>query len=97
MKKDPHTILIRPLITEKVTGMREKYNKVCFLVDRDSNKIEIKRAAEEVLNVRVDNVRIINVKGKWKRLGKHEGRRSDTKKAILSLKAGERVDLFEGV
>ena len=97
MNKDPHQILIRPLLTEKVTGLREKHNKIGFLVDPRSNKIEIKRAAEEVLKVRVEKIHIINVKGKRKRLGRYEGRRSNVKKAIISLKKGERVDLFEGV
>ncbi len=97
MRKDPHQILFRPLITEKVTRLREQSNKVCFLVDPGANKIEIKQAAEEVLKVRIENVRVINVKGKRKRLGRYEGRRPDVKKAILSLKPGERVDLFEGV
>jgi large subunit ribosomal protein L23 len=97
MKKDPHQILIRPLITEKVTGMRERQNKVCFLVDRNANKIEIKQAAEEVLKVRVRSVHVANVRGKRKKLGRYEGKRADVKKAILSLKPGERVELFEGV
>lgn len=97
MSKDPHRILIRPLITEKVTGLRERFNKVCFLVDRTANKIEIKRAAEEVLKVGVIDVHIVNVKGKRKRLGRHEGKRPDVKKAILSLKEGDKVELFEGV
>lgn len=97
MKKDPHQILIRPLLTEKVTGLREKLNKIGFLVDRSANKIEIKQAAEEILKVRIEKVHIINVKGKRKRLGRYEGRRPNVKKAILSLKHGERVDLFEGV
>jgi large subunit ribosomal protein L23 len=97
MKKDPHQILIRPLLTEKITGLREKLNKIGFLVDRSANKIEVKQAAEEVLKVRVEKVHIVNVKGKKKRLGRHEGRRPHLKKAILSLKEGERVDLFEGV
>ena len=97
VKRDPHQVLIRPLLTEKVTGLRENFNKIGFLVDRSANKIEIKQAAEEALKVKVKKVHIMNVKGKRKRLGRYEGRRPDVKKAILSLKAGEKVDLFEGV
>lgn len=97
MKKDPHQILIRPLLTEKVTGLREQLNKIGFLVDRSATKIDVKQAAEEVLKVRIEKVNIIKVKGKKKRLGRHEGKRPDFKKAILSLRQGEKVDLFEGV
>jgi large subunit ribosomal protein L23 len=97
MKRDPHQILIRPLLTEKVTGLREQFNKIGFLVDRSANKIEVQQAAEEILKVKVEKVHIINVKGKRKRLGRHEGRRPNVKKAILTLRQGEKVDLFEGV
>jgi large subunit ribosomal protein L23 len=97
MNKDPHQILIRPLLTEKMTGLKDRHNKVCFLVDSNSNKIEIKRAAEEVLKVGIESIHIINTKGKRKRLGRYEGKRSDRKKAILTLKKGEKLELFEGV
>jgi large subunit ribosomal protein L23 len=97
MSKDAHQILIRPLLTEKMTGMKEQQNKVCFLVNPRANKIEIKQAAEEVLKVKIDSVNIINTKGKRKRLGRYEGKRSDLKKAILTLKKGEKLELFEGV
>ena len=97
MSKDPHQILIRPLLTEKMTGLKDKENKICFLVNPQANKIEIKQAAEEVLKVKIDSVNIINTKGKRKRLGRYEGKRSDRKKAILTLKKGEKLELFEGV
>lgn len=97
MSKDAHQILIRPLLTEKMTELKEQQNKVCFLVNPRANKIEIKQAAEEVLKVKIDSVNIINTKGKRKRLGRYEGKRSDLKKAILTLKKGEKLELFEGV
>jgi len=97
MSKDAHQILIRPLLTEKMTTLKEKQNKICFLVNPKSNKIEIKRAAEEVLKVKIDSVNIINTQGKRKSLGRYEGKRSDLKKAILTLKKGEKLELFEGV
>ncbi len=97
MSKDAHQILIRPLLTEKMTQLKEQQNKVCFLVSPQANKIEIKRAAEEVLKVKINSVNIINTKGKRKRLGRYEGKRSDLKKAILTLKKGEKLELFEGV
>jgi large subunit ribosomal protein L23 len=97
MRKDPHSILIRPLLTEKVTRLREEKNQIAFVVAPNANKIEVRQAAEEALKVHVEKVRIINMKGKRKRLGRSEGRRPDVKKAILTLRAGEKVDLFEGV
>ncbi|MBI3596093.1 MAG: 50S ribosomal protein L23 [Nitrospirae bacterium] len=97
MNRDPHQVLLRPLLTEKMTKLKEEQNKVCFLVHPRSNKIEIKRAAEEVLKVKIDSVHIINTKGKRKRLGRFEGKRADLKKAILTLKKGEKLELFEGV
>ncbi|MBI3812377.1 MAG: 50S ribosomal protein L23 [Nitrospirae bacterium] len=97
MSRDAHEILIRPLLTEKMTQLKEQQNKICFLVNPRSNKIEIKRAAEEVLKVKIDSVNIINTKGKRKRLGRYEGKRSDLKKAILTIKKGEKLELFEGV
>ena len=97
MNKDAHQILIRPLLTEKMTHLKEQQNKVCFLVNPHANKIGIKQAAEEILKVKIDSVNIINTKGKRKRLGRYEGKRSDLKKAILTLKKGEKLELFEGV
>ncbi len=97
MSRSPYQILIRPLLTEKITKMKESLNKVCFLVHPEANKIEIKKAAEEILKVKIDSVHVINVKGKVKRLGRYEGKRGDRKKAILTLKKGEKLQLFEGV
>ena len=97
MNKNPHQILIRPLLTEKITGLKEKFNKICFLVSSAANKIEVKQAAEEILKVKIESVHIINMKGKTKRMGRFEGTRSDRKKAILTLKKGEKLEQFEGV
>ncbi len=97
MSKDPHEILIRPYLTEKGTALKEDLNKICFLVHTDANKIEIKRAAEEVLKVKVKAVQTSNVRGKLKRMGRHEGRLPARKKAVITLKKGEKLELFEGV
>ena len=97
MSKDAHRILIRPLLTEKMTELKDQQNKICFLVSPESNKIEIKQAAEEALKVKIDSVNIINTQGKRKRLGRYEGKWSNLKKAILTLKKGEKLELFEGV
>ena len=95
--KDVTRILKKPLVTEKGTSLREKSNKVIFSVAPDANKIEIKQAVEELFNVHVQDVKTINVKGKTKRWGFRSYQRSDWKKAIVTLKAGETIEFYEGV
>ena len=97
MKKDVRDIIRRPLVTEKSTQANEETNKVTFVVRRDANKIEIKRAVEEVFGVSVLGVRTLNNRGKNKRVGARQGRKPDWKKAVVSLREGDRIDLFEGV
>jgi large subunit ribosomal protein L23 len=77
--------------------LKEKDNKVIFKVSRNANKIEIKKAVEEIFKVSVDSVTTINCKGKKKRMGRYEGKRSDWKKAMVTLKEGEKLDFIEGV
>ena len=77
--------------------MKETDNKVLFKVARSANKIEIKKAVEEIFKVKVDRVATMNYQGKKKRMGKHEGKRPDWKKAIITLKKGEKLDFVEGV
>ena len=95
MKPSLYRILIRPLLTEKMTALRESGNKVGFLVAPHANRLEIKKAVETLLKVRVDHVNVMNVSGKMKRMGRFAGKRSDWKKAIVTLKEGEKLDLFE--
>ena len=94
--RDPHQIIRRPLITEKTTTMTEKDNKVVFEVDGSANKIEVKRAVERMFEVKVLGVRTQWVHGKLKRLGRHQGRRPDWKKAIVTLQQGDKIELFQG-
>jgi large subunit ribosomal protein L23 len=89
-------IIVRPLMTEKISTLQESQNKVAFIVDRSANKIEIRKAVEDRFNVKVKKVATINMKGKVKRLGRFEGRRSHWKKAIVTLKEGFTIDFFEG-
>jgi large subunit ribosomal protein L23 len=96
MKLDPHEILHKPLLTEKSTGLRETGNKICFMIHSQANKIEVKRAVEEALKVKVEKVNIQNMRGKIKRAGRFAGKKPDWKKAIVTLKEGEKLDLFEG-
>jgi len=97
MKRGPHDVLLRPLLTEKITAMRESGNKVGFVVRSDANRIQIKRAVESALKVRVDRVNVLNVMGKTKRLGRFAGKKPDWKKAIVTLKEGEKLEMYEGV
>jgi large subunit ribosomal protein L23 len=94
---DLYLILKRPIITEKGTLQKEKHNKVTFEVNPKANKIELKEAVEKLFKVKVLSVRVMNMAGKKKRLGRNLGRRSDWKKAIVTLKEGERIDFFEGI
>lgn len=98
MSKDPYKIILRPVITEKTTWLKEKNREICFEVDPRANKIEIKEAAEHLFKVKIDRVRIIKKKGKTRRVGRNEGKTKDWKKAYLKLKEGEKmIEYFEAV
>ena len=98
MNKDPYKIILRPVITEKTSLLKEKNREVCFEVDSRANKIEIKEAAEKLFKVKVDRVRIVKKKGKKKRVSKNEGWTKDWKKAYVKLKEGEKmIEYFEAV
>jgi large subunit ribosomal protein L23 len=84
------------MITEKSTRQKEEGRQYVFEVDRDANKIEIQAAIERLFKVKVLQVRTSNVLGKIKRLGRRYGKRADWKKAIVTLKEGDRIDFFEG-
>ena len=98
MNRTAHQIIIGPLITEKTTLLKEKGSVLAFRVDPRANKVEIRQAVEKLFKVKVERVRTSNVRGKWKRVGKSEGRKSDWKKAYVILKPGEKpVEYFEAV
>jgi large subunit ribosomal protein L23 len=94
--KEAQKIIRRPMITEKSTRQKEESRQYVFEVDRDANKIEIQSAVERLFKVKVLQVRTSNVLGKVKRLGRRYGKRADWKKAIVTLKEGDRIDFFEG-
>jgi large subunit ribosomal protein L23 len=94
--KSQYRLITRPHITEKVLLLKEDGNKVVFKIRKDTNKIELKNAIESLFNVTVEAVNTMMVKGKKKRLGRHEGRKSDWKKAIVTLKEGDTIEYFEG-
>lgn len=91
-----YEIIKRPLITEKTNIQKEIANQLTFEVDRNANRIEIKRAVENAFKVKVARVQTMQVKGKVKRRGRFVGKRRDWKKAIVTLMPGERIDFFEG-
>ena len=91
-----HDIIRRPIITEKTTIQKETYNQFSFEVAPKANRVEIKRAIEDVFSVRVSAVRTLHIRGKLKRRGRILGRRRSWKKAIVTLMPGERIEFFEG-
>jgi large subunit ribosomal protein L23 len=94
--KNIYEVLKSPILTEKSTTLKEKANKVVFEVDRRANKIEIKQAVEKIFKVKVIDVRTMLVLGKVKRYKNLMGKRSDWKKAVVTLKPGEKVPFLEG-
>ena len=91
-------IIRRPLVTEKSTMLREDGNIIAFEVDPSANKIQVKSAVEELFKVKVEEVRLFNVRGKMKRMGRWVGKRRDWRKAYVRLKEGEKApDFVEGV
>ena len=95
--RDPRTIVKKALITEKGTALRELRNQYHFEVARDANKIEIKHAIEAIFTVKVDHVRTMQMRGKVKRQGRYVGKRSNWKKAVVTLLPEQKIELFEQI
>ncbi len=91
-----HQVILGPVISEKGTRVAEKTNTAVFKVVSDAEKSEIKLAVEKLFNVKVSGVRTLNVKGKVKRFGAYTGRRSDWKKAYVTLAEGQEIDFLSG-
>ncbi|MGO8991325.1 MAG: 50S ribosomal protein L23 [bacterium] len=94
--KEAQKIIQRPMITEKSTRQKEEGRQYVFEVHRDANKVEIQSAVERLFKVKVLRVRTSNMLGKVKRLGRKQGKRPDWKKAVVTLREGDRIDFFEG-
>jgi len=92
-----HKIIKKILVTEKSTTARDESNKYFFEVDRKANKVEISNAVEKLFKVKVADVCVMHVLGKKKRLGRVVGQKSSWKKAIVTLAAGSRIEIAEGV
>jgi large subunit ribosomal protein L23 len=94
---DLHAVIKRPVVTEKITALREAHNRYCFEVATWANKLQIKRAVESLFKVKVTGVTTMNIRGKVKRLGRNTGRRPDWKKAIVTLAKDNKIELIEGI
>jgi len=94
--KNAYKVLIRPLITEKATDLGS-VNKYCFEVSPRTNKVEVKKAIQSLYGVEPIAVNIMNMRGKRVRYGRITGKRRNWKKAVVTLKQGERIELYEGV
>lgn len=91
-----YKILKAPYLTEKTNNLKDIENKVTFKIDKRSNKTEVKKAIEKIFSVTVEKVCVINQEGKKKTQGKSSGKRASWKKAIVTLKKGNKIDIFEG-
>ncbi|MGI6452861.1 MAG: 50S ribosomal protein L23 [Syntrophomonadaceae bacterium] len=89
-------IIIKPVVTEKSMNMLAE-NKYTFIVDKKANKTEIKNAVENIFDVKVEAVRTLIMKGKPKRVGRFLGKKPDRKKAIITLKPGHKIPLFDNM
>lgn len=89
-------IIKGPIITEKLDKAREKFRQYSFLVDTDATKHDVRRAVEAHFKVGVTEVRTLIMRGKTKRIGRSIGKRSNFKKAIVTLREGDKIELFEG-
>ena len=95
--KAPQDIVIRPIVTERSMSHMEQ-NKYTFVVDKKANKIEIKKAVEELFDVKVERVNIVNYMGKMRRMGRNIGRKASWKKAFVKLAEGsKKIEFFEGM
>jgi large subunit ribosomal protein L23 len=93
---DPRDIIIRPIVTEKSTAMVGD-RQYTFEVDKRATKCMIKDAIEEIFDVKVKSVNTMRYTGKRRRMGVHEGKRKDWKKAVITLEEGQQIELFEGM
>jgi large subunit ribosomal protein L23 len=94
--KNIYDVITRPLFTEKGSALKEAENKILIEVAKEASKIEIKKAVEELFKVKVEKVATIKAHGKMKRYGRYSGKTSDRKKAVITLKEGEKLDFIEG-
>jgi large subunit ribosomal protein L23 len=93
---NPNQVIKGPLITEKLDKAREKHRQYSFVVDRKANKYEVAQAVSSLFKVTVEDVRTTTIRGKIKRVGQSMGKRPNFKKAFVTLKEGDKIEIFEG-
>lgn len=94
---DLYQIIKKPIISEKAVEKQNSLNVYSFVVDRKANKLDIRRAIEKLFKVNVLSVNTSIVRGKLKRVGRNVGKKPNFKKALVALKEGQKIELFEGV
>ena len=97
LELDARGIIIGPVVSEKSMALMEENNTYTFEVAKDANKIQIRKAVEDIFNVKVVNVNTMNVRGKKRRMGRNEGKRPDWKKAMVKLAEEDQIEIFEGL
>ena len=95
--REARQIVIRPVVTEESAMLQETDRTYTFIVAKDANKIEIKSAVQSLFDVKVEGVRTAVYRGKWRRMGRSEGRKASYKKAIVKLAEGDAIDVYEGI
>jgi large subunit ribosomal protein L23 len=95
--RDPRDVIVRPVVTESSAKLQEEERTYTFIVAKDANKIDIRRAVERLFDVKVEAVRTANYQGKWRRVGRSLGRRPSYKKAVVKLAEGQAIDVYEGI
>lgn len=95
--RDPRAVIVRPVVTERSTELADDRGAYTFIVNKDANKIEIKKAVEALFDVKVKDVRTANYRGKWRRMGNAYGQKASYKKAVVTLAEGQRIDVYEGI
>jgi large subunit ribosomal protein L23 len=94
-ERDYFDVIVRPLLTERSSQLKDELGQYCFEVKLGASKHDIKRAVQEAFKVKVSRVRTLRVPGKTRRMGRYQGQRSDWKKAIVTLEKGQKIDLVE--
>ena len=92
-----HQVIVKPVITEKSTDQLDRNHAYTFVVDKAANKYEIAQAVQTLFNVKVESVRTMMYRGKERRVGRHVGHRAAWKKAVVTLRDGDSIEIFEGV
>ncbi|MHB1169924.1 MAG: 50S ribosomal protein L23 [Longimicrobiales bacterium] len=95
--REARQIVIRPVVTEESAMLQETDRTYTFIVAKDANKIEIRNAVQSLFDVKVEGVRTAVYRGKWRRMGRSEGRKASFKKAIVKLAEGDAIDVYEGI